>query len=400
MVNRRDRLPFELAFPLSTFCQKASIQDVNVKGMNGVWKVSFNVEGCFTEKMEEAIQSGIPTAFTFYINLYQKRRWWKDRKMASLEFHHTVQYHPIQKVYQVTLGENHSSLAVSSLEEAKKLMSKVKEFEVRYSSPLKPRVPAYFRIKAELDPVRLPLHLEYLFFFVSLWDFETDWHLEPLPHYKKIPLAPLRKEMRGLGKREKITMKKTLSPDARRRRNELIIIGIISILILIFTTIEMKFPQIEGKIPVANNIIIFSLININIILILLLIFLVIRNLVKLIFERKRKVLGARLRTKLVVAFVSLSLVPTILLFLVAVGFITNSVEHWFSAQVEQSLQGSLEVAQTYYRDFANDAVSAAQQVSKSLSEQGIHKGSKEMFVEGTAGGQTKGILISVPSGYF
>ena len=173
-------------------------------------------------------------------------------------------------------------------------------------------------------------------------------------------------------------MKQTLSPDARRRRNELIIIGIISLLILIFTTIEMKFPQIGGKIPVANNIIIFSLININIILILLLIFLVIRNLVKLIFERKRKVLGAKLRTKLVVAFVSLSLVPTILLFFVAVGFITNSVEHWFSAQVEQSLQGSLEVAQTYYRDFANNTVSTAQQISKSLSKQGIHRGLKEM----------------------
>ncbi|MGO8990201.1 MAG: ATP-binding protein [bacterium] len=172
-------------------------------------------------------------------------------------------------------------------------------------------------------------------------------------------------------------MKKTLSPEARRRRNELVIIGIISILILVLTTIEMKFPQIGGKIPVPNNIIIFSLININIILILLLIFLVIRNLVKLIFERKRKVLGARLRTKLVVAFVSLSLVPTILLFLVAVGFITNSVEHWFSAQVEQSLQGSLEVAQTYYRDFANDVVSAAQQVGRSLSEQGVPKGSRE-----------------------
>ena len=173
-------------------------------------------------------------------------------------------------------------------------------------------------------------------------------------------------------------MGKALSPEAKRRRNEIIIIGVISFLILLLTTIEMKFPQIGGKIPVANNIIIFSLININIILILLLIFLVIRNLVKLIFERKQRVLGAKLRTKLVAAFISLSLVPTILLFLVAVGFITNSVEHWFSAQVEQSLQGSLEVAQTYYRDFANNTVSTAQQISKSLSKQGIHKGSREM----------------------
>jgi len=170
-----------LVYPLSAFCQKAAIKEVNVKRMNGVWKVSFNVEDCFTEKMEEAIQSGIRTTFTFYINFCQRRSWWKDRKIASVEFRRTVQYHPIQKVYQVKLGENHSSLVVSSLEEAKKLMSKVKEFEIRSSSALEPRVPAYFRIKAELDPVRLPLHLEYLFFFVSLWDFETHWHLEPLP---------------------------------------------------------------------------------------------------------------------------------------------------------------------------------------------------------------------------
>jgi len=171
-------------------------------------------------------------------------------------------------------------------------------------------------------------------------------------------------------------MKKELSPDSRRRRNELVIIGIISVLILLLTTIEMRFPQVGGKVPIANNIIIFSLLNINIILILLLIFLVIRNLVKLIFERKRKVLGAKLRTKLVVAFISLSLIPTILLFFVAVGFITSSVEHWFKAQVEQSLQGALEVAQAYYRDFANNTVSSAQQISGHLSKQGAFKGVK------------------------
>ena len=159
-------------------------------------------------------------------------------------------------------------------------------------------------------------------------------------------------------------MEKELSLDSKKRRNELLIIGIISVLIVILTTIEMKIPQFGGMIPIGNNIIFFTLFNINILLILLLIFLVIRNLVKLIFERKRKVLGAKLRTKLVVAFISLSLVPTILLFFVSAAFITNSVEHWFKVQVEQSLQGSLEVVQTYYRDFANNAVSSAQQIGK------------------------------------
>jgi len=32
------------------------------------------------------------------------------------------------------------------------------------------------RVKAELEKVRLPLYLHYVLFFVSLWDFETDWY--------------------------------------------------------------------------------------------------------------------------------------------------------------------------------------------------------------------------------
>jgi two-component system nitrogen regulation sensor histidine kinase NtrY len=164
--------------------------------------------------------------------------------------------------------------------------------------------------------------------------------------------------------------------ESKKRRNEFYIIMIISLLIVTFTYFEMRLPQIGGDIPIAYNIIVFTFININIILLLLLIFLVIRNLVKLIFERKQRVLGAKLRTKLVAAFVSLSLVPTLLLFLVAVKFITSSMEKWFSVQVEHSLQGSLEVAQTYYRDFANNAVYYGRQISRSISQRDLVDGKK------------------------
>jgi hypothetical protein len=167
--------------PSPAFCQKASIKDVRVKGANGVWKVSFVVENCFTAKMEEAVQSGIETAFTFYLQLYQKRSWWKDRKVASVHFRHTIQYDPIRTEYRVTLEENGSTSVTSDFEKAKGLMAKVEDVEIKPSSPLKPEAPTQLRIKAELDSVKLPLHLEYLLFFVSLWDFETDWHIERLP---------------------------------------------------------------------------------------------------------------------------------------------------------------------------------------------------------------------------
>jgi hypothetical protein len=169
------------AFPLPVFCQQASIKDVRVKGTSGAWKVSFSVENCFTVKMEEGIQSGIGTTFTFYLHVYQKRSWWKDRKVASVHFHHAIQFDPIRAEYRVTLEENSSTVVTPHFEEAKGLMAKVEGVEVVSSSPLKPDVSTQLHIKAELDPVRLPLHLEYLLFFVSLWNFETDWHIESLP---------------------------------------------------------------------------------------------------------------------------------------------------------------------------------------------------------------------------
>ena len=63
-------------------------------------------------------------------------------------------------------------------------------------------------------------------------------------------------------------------------------------------------------------------------------------------ERRRGVLGARLRTRLVLAFVSLVLFPTVLLFLVAQGFLSAAMQKWFSYRVENAFDGSLEVAYT------------------------------------------------------
>jgi hypothetical protein len=66
--------------------------------------------------------------------------------------------------------------------------------------------------------------------------------------------------------------------------------------------------------------------------------------------RRRKVLGARLRTRLVVAFVALSLLPTTILFFFSINFITNSIEFWFNVPVEQALEKSLLVGQQFYRE--------------------------------------------------
>ena len=156
--------------------------------------------------------------------------------------------------------------------------------------------------------------------------------------------------------------------ELKRRKRERYIILFTTILVIFLTFLGIYSSKISNQLPIANNILVFGLININVILLLLIAFLVVRNIVKLVFERKKNILGSKLRTKFVVAFVSLSIVPTVLLFFVAAGFITNSIENWFSIQVENSLQESLTVAQAYYQNSGNNAVYYAKQISQGITE--------------------------------
>jgi len=133
-----------------------------------------------------------------------------------------------------------------------------------------------------------------------------------------------------------------------RRKREGIIIVVIIVVVALLTFAENRIIYLGTDIPVSNTILMFILININLLLLILLIFLVFRNLVKLLYSRKRKVMGAKLRTRLVAAFVALTLVPTIVLFFFSINFITTSIEFWFNVPVEQALENSLLVGRSVY----------------------------------------------------
>lgn len=157
--------------------------------------------------------------------------------------------------------------------------------------------------------------------------------------------------------------------ERKKRIREAIIIVLAIILIIFLTKAEIHLTQISADAPMGSNIAIFGVINVVILLVILLVYLVCRNLVKLFMESRSNPLATRLRTKLVLSFVGLSLVPTLLLFFAAAGFINNTVHNWFNTQVETSLSESLEVAQIYYKNSASNALYYGRQISGFIKTQ-------------------------------
>jgi hypothetical protein len=134
------------------------------------------VTNAFTSDMESAILAGVPTTFTFLMDLYQERALWFDKKVVSVVIKHSIKYDNIKKTFYVWSAGHHEPVGFQDLETAKRAMAELNGVIVASVKDLRKSTPTYLMIKAKLDKVRLPLGMEYVFIFVSRWDFETDWY--------------------------------------------------------------------------------------------------------------------------------------------------------------------------------------------------------------------------------
>jgi len=157
--------------------EEAALSDIVITTTQDDLLAYFTVVDCFTEDMERAIHNGIPTTFTFFVKLLKVRSSWWDKKIADLKVSHEITYDSLKKVYILRFSEDdRKELIVKDFEEAKTLMSEIVGLKVTSLDRLEKD--AYYRVRmmAELDTIKLPLYFHYVLFFLSLWDFETDWY--------------------------------------------------------------------------------------------------------------------------------------------------------------------------------------------------------------------------------
>ncbi len=162
-----------------------------------------------------------------------------------------------------------------------------------------------------------------------------------------------------------------LEQERRKRRRELVVALGAALLIGAIFYVESRVARSAEDIPFAGHLLLFGLLTIVTLLVILVIFFLIRNLFKLIFERRRRVFGSHLKTRLTLAFVALTLVPTIVLFIASAGVLHTTIESWFTTRVEDSLQSSLVVAQAYYKGASENVLNAATRLAAMISAESL-----------------------------
>ena len=137
--------------------KEAYLSDFVVTNTRDDLLVYFTVNDCFTPEMNNAIESGIETTFTFFVQLFEKREILWDRKIDDLELNHSIKYDSLKKIYTVRLSEDSSrEITTSNFEEAKKRMSEVVALKVVPMRQLKKGKRYQLQMMAHLDKIRLP----------------------------------------------------------------------------------------------------------------------------------------------------------------------------------------------------------------------------------------------------
>src|SRR5438034_5191123 len=88
------------------------------------------------------------------------------------------------------------------------------------------------------------------------------------------------------------------------------------------------------------SVFLYGLTVLNLTLLLVLLFVLGRNLVRVLMERRRRVRGARFRMRLVLVFLLMAIAPSLLLIVVGSDLIQQTVDRWFNVDVERILSST------------------------------------------------------------
>lgn len=167
-----------IAPPTSQAADEPFIQRVIVTNTTTDLLVYFDVDGAFaSEEIRQAVFAGIPTTFTYQIELIETRRVRRDATIIRLEVKRTIKYDPVAQKFTVTdRGHSGETTTTNDWSWAQQLMTDVSGLRIIPLAAIERGATYRLRIRALIHKPKLPPVLSLIFFFVPLGDIETEWY--------------------------------------------------------------------------------------------------------------------------------------------------------------------------------------------------------------------------------
>ncbi len=135
-----------------------------------------------------------------------------------------------------------------------------------------------------------------------------------------------------------------------------------------FVAAEQSLLSGSRSLPIGSDLVFWALAQLNVIGICVLVFLLGRNIAKLVIERRRGIIGAKLNTKFVVTVGFAAAVSSTALFALSAFVVSRAINVWYELELSEGLSQSLEVADAYYSEAESRALYFARRIAGEIEE--------------------------------
>jgi two-component system nitrogen regulation sensor histidine kinase NtrY len=116
------------------------------------------------------------------------------------------------------------------------------------------------------------------------------------------------------------------------------------------------------------DVVLYALSATNLTILVALVFVLARNIVKLLVEKRNALPFAHFRAKLVALMLGMTLIPAVLVLIAGSGVIRNSVDRWFNAPMEDVLSSANAIAGDYYQERQRLVSAQAERLARALGD--------------------------------
>ncbi len=148
-----------------------------------------------------------------------------------------------------------------------------------------------------------------------------------------------------------------------------IILSIVVLLLMLSLIAQSGFNLRPFVTPdtAAETLLLYALSTLNFLAFVTVLFVLLRNVIKLVRERQGARPGSKFKSRLVSYAIGLSLLPVLLLFFFAFGLLNRSIDRWFGEPARQIVDDAKAIEESYFKKEETELASIARAIARSLS---------------------------------
>ncbi len=159
-----------------------------------------------------------------------------------------------------------------------------------------------------------------------------------------------------------------------RDNPRLILLGIVLLIAALVAMMYLADQSTQFTPDFLTESLLWALSAADITMLLALVFVLARNIIKLVVERRRGLPFSRFRAKLVLAMLGLTIIPSVLVLIVGGELIRQTTARWFAAPIEEVLRSGREIAVDYYAEHQTVVLGHADRIARRLPAAALQAG--------------------------